>query len=222
MNVTDALLAVSGLLGGNSGGGGGGGDAVLVNKTVNANGTYLPSADNADGYKQVVVNVPGPTLTPKTITENGIYIPQDDGADGYDTVEVNVQGGVELPTPFKVFGGTYIVASDTAKLVLPVQGVSKIECFDIRLPDFESHLGDSEYDGKIAKALLFADDSPRNVGAQKMVFAFDSTSSSKLPYYSNYFSYTLNGDELTISYGRSGGTEKFFGGKEYSYIIMGR
>jgi len=90
MSVTNTLLAAAGVLGGNSGGGGGG-DAVLVNKTVNANGTYLPSADNADGYKQVVVNVQ-PTLTPKTITENGVYLPQDDGADGFDTVTVDVAG----------------------------------------------------------------------------------------------------------------------------------
>lgn len=75
-------------------GGGGGGEAVLINKTVTANGTYLPAADSADGYNKVVVNVPTPTpaLTPKTITENGIYLPQDDGADGYDTVTVNVAG----------------------------------------------------------------------------------------------------------------------------------
>lgn len=92
MNVTDTLLAVSGLLGGNSeggGGGGGGGEAVLVNKTVSANGTYLPSADNADGYKKVTVNVPNTyaasdegkvvsngalvSQTSQTVTENGTY-----------------------------------------------------------------------------------------------------------------------------------------------------
>jgi hypothetical protein len=55
MNVTDTLLAVSGLLGG--GGGGGGGEAVLINKTISANGTYNASDDNADGYSSVTVNV---------------------------------------------------------------------------------------------------------------------------------------------------------------------
>lgn len=95
-NVTDTLLAVAGVLGGGSGGGGGGGEAVLVNKTISANGTYLPSADSADGYKKVVVNVPAPTLTTKTITANGTYAAADDNADGYSSVTVNAPTGAQL------------------------------------------------------------------------------------------------------------------------------
>lgn len=95
MSVKDTLLAVSGLLGGNSGGGGGG-EVVLVNKTVSANGTYLPSADSADGYKKVVVNVPTPTLVTKTVTENGTYAASEDSADGYSSVTVDVpESGVK-------------------------------------------------------------------------------------------------------------------------------
>lgn len=93
MNVKGALLAVSGLLGGNSGGGGGGGEAVLVNKTVSANGTYNASSDSADGYKKVTVAVPTPILVSKTVTENGTYDPADDSADGYSAVTVDVAGG---------------------------------------------------------------------------------------------------------------------------------
>lgn len=37
---------------------GGGGSATLINKDINANGTYNASADSADGYKKVVVDVP--------------------------------------------------------------------------------------------------------------------------------------------------------------------
>lgn len=40
-------------------GGGGGSSAVLVSKTITANGTYLPAADHADGYSDVTVNVSG-------------------------------------------------------------------------------------------------------------------------------------------------------------------
>ena len=36
-----------------------GSTAVMVSKTITANGTYDPAADNADGYDSVVVNVPG-------------------------------------------------------------------------------------------------------------------------------------------------------------------
>ena len=38
--------------------GGGGGGSTLINKNITENGTYNASSDNADGYKEVVVNVP--------------------------------------------------------------------------------------------------------------------------------------------------------------------
>lgn len=43
--------------------GGGGGSATLINKNISANGTYNASADSADGYKKVVVDVPSVTPT---------------------------------------------------------------------------------------------------------------------------------------------------------------
>ena len=54
MNVKDALLLTSGLLGGNGHGGG----TALIPKTVTANGTYNASDDSADGYSAVTVDVP--------------------------------------------------------------------------------------------------------------------------------------------------------------------
>lgn len=53
MNFYDVLLAKK------LNGGGGGGEAVLIDKSITANGTYNASTDNADGYKKVVVNVSG-------------------------------------------------------------------------------------------------------------------------------------------------------------------
>lgn len=38
---------------------GGGGSSVIVSKTITQNGTYNASADSADGYNPVVVNVSG-------------------------------------------------------------------------------------------------------------------------------------------------------------------
>lgn len=35
----------------------GGGGGTIVSKTITANGTYNASADNADGYSPVVVNI---------------------------------------------------------------------------------------------------------------------------------------------------------------------
>ena len=37
---------------------GGGGEAVLIDKTVDTNGVYNASSDNADGYKKVTVALP--------------------------------------------------------------------------------------------------------------------------------------------------------------------
>lgn len=47
----------------------GGGSAVLTEKTITDNGTYLASDDGADGYSRVVVNVAGGGGSPSTITE---------------------------------------------------------------------------------------------------------------------------------------------------------
>ena len=56
MNYKEELLQVVGAF---SGGGEGGGEAVLIdNKDISANGEYPASADNADGYKKVTVDVP--------------------------------------------------------------------------------------------------------------------------------------------------------------------
>ena len=52
MNYYDIILAKK------LSGGGGGGSATLIDKNINANGTYNASSDNADGYKKVVVSVP--------------------------------------------------------------------------------------------------------------------------------------------------------------------
>lgn len=44
----------------------------LIDKIINANGTYEAVNDGADGYKKVVVNVPQPTGTKNiNITQNG-------------------------------------------------------------------------------------------------------------------------------------------------------
>lgn len=45
------------------GGGGGGGGSTIVSKTITANGTYYASADSADGYNPVTVNVSAPPPT---------------------------------------------------------------------------------------------------------------------------------------------------------------
>lgn len=84
--------------------GGGGTPATLIEKNVNANGTYNASSDNADGYSKVVVNVT-PNLQNKSITieENGATtITKESGYDGLNNVSVTVDvpsGGFKLYCP---------------------------------------------------------------------------------------------------------------------------
>lgn len=70
--------------------------ATLIEKNITANGTYNASADNADGYSSVNVNV-SPILISKTITENGTYTAHSEPGepDGYSAVSVNVPTGAE-------------------------------------------------------------------------------------------------------------------------------
>lgn len=55
-----------------------GGSANLITKTITANGTYFASNDNADGYSQVIVNVPmqTPTLFAPTLSMSSGYAPR--------------------------------------------------------------------------------------------------------------------------------------------------
>ena len=64
--------------------GGGGSAPVLITKNITQNGTYNASADNADGYSQVKVEVSGggSTLGEKTISTYGVYNASADNLDG--------------------------------------------------------------------------------------------------------------------------------------------
>lgn len=71
-------------------GGGGGGEAVLIDKTISANGTYRAVNDNADGYKKVTVNVsPKLQSIEVEVTSNGVTtVYPDSGKDGLSSVEI--------------------------------------------------------------------------------------------------------------------------------------
>lgn len=84
--------------------GGGGGEAVLVNKDISANGTYNASADSADGYKKVVVDVPNSYAAGDEgkVVDNGALVSQTSATytsnDTYDTTKVN-SVTVDVPMP---------------------------------------------------------------------------------------------------------------------------
>lgn len=83
---------------------GGGGEAVLIDKTISANGTYNASSDNADGFKKAVVNVPNSYSAGdegKVVSNGALVAQSSDSVTQNGTVdttlisslEVNVSGG---------------------------------------------------------------------------------------------------------------------------------
>lgn len=58
--------------------GNGGSSAVLINKNINANGTYNASEDEADGYSKVVVSVPNTYVASDEgkVVDNGTLVAQ--------------------------------------------------------------------------------------------------------------------------------------------------
>lgn len=103
------------------GGGGGGGEAVLIDKTITANGTYRASADGADGYKKVIVDVSAsPDLQSKTVTisENGTTtVTPDTGKDGLSSVliDVDVSPVLQSKSVSITSNGTTTVSPDSGK-----------------------------------------------------------------------------------------------------------
>ena len=88
-NLKTYVFPMHDLMDGNSLIHGGGGEAVLQLLTATANGTYTP-ATGYDGFSQVMVAVPTPTLSQKSVIQNGVYDPGDDNADGFSKVTVAV------------------------------------------------------------------------------------------------------------------------------------
>ena len=91
--------------------------ATLGTKSITENGTYNASADNLDGYSQVIVNVPEKTLGTKSIVANGTYNASADNVDGYSQVIVNVPEVVNKMIPYssRLYSGWYI-GTQTFKL----------------------------------------------------------------------------------------------------------
>lgn len=89
-------------------------EPVIIEKEVTANGVYLASDDEADGYSKVTVDVdvPQPVIIEKSVSENGTYNAVDDEADGYLSVTVDVQP--DLTTKSITDNGTYNASSDNA------------------------------------------------------------------------------------------------------------
>lgn len=101
MDLMQSLIA-SKLLGG-----GGGSEPVLKTKNIYENGNYAASADDADGYSNVTVDVPA-NVTNRTLNINGTFSSAVDNKDGYSSVTVDVQEAPVKTTSLSVTeNGTY-------------------------------------------------------------------------------------------------------------------
>ena len=102
------------IIGKNSGGGGG--EAVLVNKNIDANGTYNASSDDADGYKKVTVNVPNSYAAGDEgkVVSNGALVAQTAHADVTPTTSDQT---IDTTTndSIKIKGDADLVASNIKK-----------------------------------------------------------------------------------------------------------
>lgn len=105
------------------------GSVVLIPKTINVNGVYNASSDNANGYSEVTVNVT-PNLQSKTATENGTITP-DQGYDGLSQVVVNVPGSgsplVVQPLKYLTNSHYYVAAGKEYYYADPIETVASYE-----------------------------------------------------------------------------------------------
>lgn len=124
MNMFDIMLAKK------LAGGGSGPAPTLIEKNIDANGDYLASADNADGFSKVSVDVQ-PNLITKNITNNGTYQASSDSADGYSSVVVNVSSSNYDIT------GNFISADNV------IDGGS----VSINIPEGVTGIGESAFEG---------------------------------------------------------------------------
>ena len=91
----------------------GGSSAVLVSETFTANGEYVASDYNADGFSSVFVQVGATVLTAATFASNGTYQAVAYNADGFSSVEVAVPEPVLVAETFTQ-NGDYLPASYSA------------------------------------------------------------------------------------------------------------
>ena len=82
---------------------GGGGEAVLINKSISANGTYNASSDSADGYKKVTVSVPNTYAAGDEgkVVSNGSLVAQTAHAQVTQngTIDTTLNNSVEVAVP---------------------------------------------------------------------------------------------------------------------------
>lgn len=76
--------------------------STLVSKTITENGIYDPADDDADGYSEVTVSVPEPSLQAKTNilpTTSSQTITPDNGYDGLSSVQIDAMPSGTAGTP---------------------------------------------------------------------------------------------------------------------------
>ena len=84
------------------GGSGGGGTSILIDKTINANGIYNATDDEADGYKKVTVSVPNTyeVSDEGKVVSNGVLVAQTSTTvDENGTIDTTLYNSVTINVP---------------------------------------------------------------------------------------------------------------------------
>ena len=105
-------------------------DVTLITKNISANGTYNASSDSADGYNQVVVNVPSsqPNLQAKTNinpTTSSQTITADNGYDGLSSVQINAMSSGSATTPATSITANPIISVNTSGVITATASASQ-------------------------------------------------------------------------------------------------
>lgn len=112
----DILSFLMGRITAGGSGGGGGSEAVLIDKTISANGVYNASDDNADGYKKVTAQVPNSygAGDEGKVVSSGALVAQTAHADVTPTTSDQTID-TTLNNSLKVKGDTNLIAGNIKK-----------------------------------------------------------------------------------------------------------
>lgn len=194
----------------------GGGSATLITKSIAANGTYNASSDNADGYSEVTVNVPGSIITGTftgTTAEKGsaksITVPY--SGSGYP-VSILI-----YPTAGGYKSDTDIYASTQYKAIVSFCG---IKCDVSQTPEYVNNTIENQayvhatFKNSSSDSTAYAGTVSKNATTYYRYVASGNAAASAVRFYNS-------GTNLSVYIAPDGGTEYgFLAGTEYTYVIQ--
>ena len=156
----------------------------LIEKSVTENGEYIATADNADGYSSVNVDVSNSytqadngkvvnnqelvaqTAYPTEITENDTY-----DTTNYNSITVNVSGGGgNIVAYFGIHGNDYLYCLEDDDNVIGSSAFSDFDLTSITIPNSVTSIGDNAFNGCASLTSITIPNSVTSIG----IYAFEN------------------------------------------------